>query len=166
MRGGEASWGDYDNDGDLDLFYNGCAGTSCENKTLLYQNDVLTPNSVPATPIASPAAVSGSEVTLSWSASSDYETLSQALTYNVRIGTSPGAGDVLSPMADAATGYRRVVGRGPLNHATDLTLTLPFGTYYWGVQAIDSAYAGSPFSVEGSFDILPTDVLFLPLIQR
>lgn len=166
---GEAKWADYDGDGDLDLLYNGCSGSPCTvAKTLLYRNDgnVGTPNNVPATPIANPAVVSGSEASLSWADSSDYETPSLALTYNVRVGTSPGAGDVRPPMAMSSNGMRHVVRRGSLNQDTDLTLNLPFGTYYWAVQAIDSVYTGSPFSTEGSFTILPSDVLYLPLIQR
>ncbi|HOP14551.1 MAG TPA: T9SS type A sorting domain-containing protein, partial [Lentimicrobium sp.] len=37
------------------------------------------------------------------------------------------------------------------------------GTYYFRVQAIDQAYAGSAFSDEGSFEVLSTPAAHQPL---
>jgi hypothetical protein len=164
---GEAAWGDYDNDGDLDALYNGCSGSLCDTTMIkLYRNNSATANTPSAAPTGLSDSVAGITATLSWSAPSDAQTPTDGLTYNLRVGTSPGAADVVGPMANASTGFRRVVEMGNASHGTQARLRLPFGTYYWSVQAIDTAFAGSPFAAEGSFDIVPSDWLYLPLISR
>ena len=166
-RYGEAAWGDYDNDGDLDALYNGCSGSLCDTTmTKLYRNNSATANSTPAAPTGLSEIVSGITVTLSWNAPSDAQTPTAGLTFNLRVGTSPGAADIVGPMADSTTGFRRVAEMGNANQGTQAELKLPFGTYYWSVQAIDTAFAGSLFAVEGSFDVVPSDWLYLPLIAR
>jgi len=49
----------------------------------------------------------------------------------------------------AANGYRRVARLGNGQLRTSWTLTLQEGIYYWGVQAIDGAFLGSPFAPGG-----------------
>jgi hypothetical protein len=73
------------------------------------------------------------------------------LHYNRRVGTTPGGNQILSPMS-ASTGYRRVARIGNAREQ-GLTLELPRGTYYWSVQGIDPAWAGSPFAPERSFTV-------------
>ncbi|HEY5479755.1 MAG TPA: VCBS repeat-containing protein, partial [Gaiellaceae bacterium] len=41
-----------------------------------------------------------------------------------------------------------------MGERTSHTLTLPAGTYHWSVQAVDSGFAGSAFSDEGTFTIV------------
>ena len=41
-------------------------------------------------------------------------------------------------------------------------MNLPFGRYYWSVQAVDTSFAGSPFAVEQQFTIAPR--IFEPLL--
>jgi hypothetical protein len=90
-------------------------------------------------------------VRMSWDAASDAQTPSQALSYNVRIGTAPGSQDVVSPQADLQSGWRRVAQPGRWHGRTACFTNLPSGTYYWSVQTIDSAFAGSRFAPERSF---------------
>ena len=90
---------------------------------------------------------------MSWNASGDAQTPSSALTYNIRVGTTPASSDVFSAMS-APNGFRRLAQSG--NHRLFATFShAVLGTpYYWSVQAVDTAFAGSPFSIENSFKLL------------
>jgi hypothetical protein len=91
---------------------------------------------------------------LSWSPGTDAQTTNAAgLTYNLRIGTNSGGAQIMSPLANLATGLRRVARIGNVCTSTRWRANLPPGTYYWSVQAIDAAFAGSAFAAESSFTI-------------
>ena len=106
------AWGDYDNDGDLDILLTGDDGSNLLSK--VYRNNrgsnTFTVNSVPNSPSGLQASVSGQNVTLSWSAASDTQTPADGLTYNLRVGTSSGGVDAVSPMAHIGTydGRRKI----------------------------------------------------------
>jgi hypothetical protein len=140
---GSVAWGDYDNDGDLDALLTG-------NYTAkVYRNDSATANTAPAAPIGLTATVSGNNVTFSWTAASDSQTPAAGLTYNLGLGTTSGGAQKVSPHANLATGYRRIPALGNTNHRTSWTIKgLAPGTYYWSVQAVDTAFAGSAFAAE------------------
>ncbi len=146
-----AAWGDYDNDGDIDILLSG-SSDQLGSITRVYRNDLVPPNSVPSAPSGLNAAFNGGDVILGWSPSTDAQTPAPGLTYNLRVSTTPGGVDVASPLANTATGYRRVVQIGNANNGTTAILkSLPGDTYYWSVQAVDTAFAGSPFAVESTF---------------
>ena len=90
---------------------------------------------------------------LNWDAPGDDNTPPVGLTYNVRLGTAPGAGDVVS--APALTNGMLLAPRaGSLRNKTIAFQKLTRGqTYYWSVQAVDSAFGGSPFAAEQQFSI-------------
>jgi hypothetical protein len=95
--------------------------------------------------------ISGAAVTLSWNAASDAQTPASGLTYNLRVGTTPGGGDVVSPMA-AANGFRRVPQMGNVRGLSWSSSALPIAKpLYWSVQAVDTAFAGGPFAPEQQF---------------
>ncbi len=148
-----AAWGDYDNDGDLDILLTGL--TQSGGFSAVYRNNSPVANTVPASPANLSVSLSGSSATFSWDASTDNETPQAGLTYNLRIGTTPGGSEVMSAMADASNGYREVVQLGNTNHNTSRTVNLDLqaGVYYWSVQAVDHAFAGSPFAAEKIFFI-------------
>lgn len=147
------AWGDYDDDGDLDILLTGTGGVAGYNAKI-YRNNTAKSNTAPATPANLVASASDDAVTLSWNKSTDNETAQNALTYNLRVGTAPGGTSIVSPMADLATGYRKIPALGNTNHNTRWTIKdLSPGRYYWSVQAIDNAFAGSPFASEQSFVI-------------
>jgi hypothetical protein len=171
--GSSVTWGDYDNNGTLDILLSGNPDGFSSGITKVYRNNSLTFNTVPTTPtgltssvssisltITNPggpsSSVNGNSVTLNWNPATDAETPQTALTYNLRVGTTPGGSDIISPMANS-NGTRKVVQMGNVNQKTNWTLkNLKPGTYYWSTQAIDTAFAGSTFATEGTFTLLGT----------
>jgi hypothetical protein len=85
-----------------------------------------------------------------WKASTDDHTPVEGLTYALRIGTTPGGDEIMSPNANT-DGTRKTGDKGNAEHNLKWRLSLPNGTYYWSVQAVDASYAGSAFSVEKNF---------------
>ena len=143
------AWGDYDNDGDLDLVFTGELFDTSAPRADLFRNDVLLANSQPTAPTGLASTFGFDSTTFTWLAATDTETPAAGLTYNLRVGTTPGSDDIVSAEADLATGLRAVSMPGNAGLALSWTLdaTLPPGSF-WSVQAIDGAFAGSPFAAE------------------
>jgi hypothetical protein len=153
VRYSSAAWGDYDNDGRLDLIVAGSTASTPPSMTTLYHNEGGAADTAPAAPTGLGGAVVGNRVTLSWTAAADTETPAAGLSYNLRVGTSAGAGDVVVPMA-ADSGRRRIAALGNAQQGTTATVNgLPPGTYFFSVQAVDTAFVGSAFAEEASFDV-------------
>ncbi|MEG4202680.1 S8 family serine peptidase [Microcoleus sp. Pol7_A1] len=147
------NWVDYDNDSDLDILLSGNPSGVSSGITKVYRNNSLTFNTVPATPTGLISSVNGNSVTLNWNPATDAETPQTGLTYNLRVGTTPGGSDIMSPMANS-NGTRNVVQMGNVNQNTSWQLkNLKPGTYYWSTQAIDTSFEGSTFATEGSFKV-------------
>jgi predicted nucleotidyltransferase len=153
---GDAAWGDYDNDGDLDIIIAGNKGDSIV--TTLYRNNNLNQNNSPSPPENLTSFVNGHDVQFQWNKSTDNETAQGGLKYNLVIGTASNEVNTLSPMSNRSNGFRKIIGLGNTNHDTAWTIKgLSNGNYFWSVQALDNSFAGSDFSTEKSFAI------FLPL---
>lgn len=76
------------------------------------------------------------------------------LTYEVRVGTAPGRGDIVQAQSNA-DGSRRTFANGNAGSATYLMLnagTWPEGTYHIAVQAIAPNGTGSAWSEETTFE--------------
>jgi hypothetical protein len=144
------AWGDYDNDGSLDLIMTGLSGKKLV--TRLFRNTSDFGNVPPLPPGELTTSVSGQLVTLSWASATDVNQPG-GLTYNLRIGTAPGTSDVLPCLADPLGGTHRVPRIGNLNQQLNWSSQLPQGVYYWSVQAIDHSYAASEFALEQRFEI-------------
>ena len=144
VQSSSVAWGDYDNDGDLDVLLTGY-DTGNIPTSKLYRNDGAAPNTPPNAPGGLTATTNASGTTFSWNAASDAQTPSAGLSYNLRVGTTPGGDEVSSAMA-AANGYRRVARLGNAGQRTSWTLAMPPGPYYWSVQALDGAFQGSAFA--------------------
>jgi hypothetical protein len=141
--------GDFNNDGKLDVIFPGI------NDATLWQNDNEAADTPPVAPTGLAAVnvlTNDNNVVLTWSRSTDAQTSSNGVSYNVRVGTTPGGIDVMPPLADLASGQRRVaaLGNAGLTNRAQL-INLPKGTYYWSVQAVDAAFEGSSFATEGTF---------------
>lgn len=154
---GAAAWGDFENRGVLDVLVAGATGTQV-SQTLLFRNNCPLSNTPPSAPTGLSFNRSNTTVLLAWNKSSDAQTTNSSLNYQVRIGTTPGGIDIKSPPADPVTGHRRVVQAGDaITNAWNINGLAP-GTYYWSVQAIDTGFAGSPFSTESTFTVLPPPI--------
>jgi hypothetical protein len=152
------AWGDYDKDGKLDILLTGYStrmpGQPGENDffTKVFNNNTPIANTPPAPPTGLTAEPDGRNVTFKWNKATDAQTPSDGLSYNLRVKTSDGK-DILSPMS-LEDGTRQIVGLGNVSQNTQWQLKdLSPRTYYWSVQAIDNAWAGSPFATEGSFTV-------------
>ncbi len=145
------AWGDYDRDGRLDLLIAGTAEGGPVSQ--LWHNDAFTANSPPAAPAGLSVSAFGTTVNLNWDAPGDDQTPAAGLSYNVRLGTAPGAADVASAPA-LMNGMLLAPRAGSLRNKTIAFHQLTRGrTYYWSVQAVDSAFGGSPFAAEQQFTI-------------
>jgi len=152
MNYSRVSWGDYDNDGDLDILLNGM-DSDYNRITKIYRNECSTLNTIPTSPGDIQSSVNGNTVNFTWDKSVDNETPQSGLSYNIQLGIVSGGSGIRSPMADVTTGFRRIAEAGRINNNSWTIQNLSSGTYYWSVQAIDNNFAGSMFSEEGSFTI-------------
>ena len=154
---GSATSVDYNNDGLLDLILNGCKINNNDNyKTKIFKNTwKYSPNTPPLIPTNLQDSVNFNTVILKWDRTSDAQTLGNGLSYNIRIGTTPGGDNIINPMSANTNGYRRINCPGNAGQKNDgiLIRNLPAGTYYWSVQAIDNAFAGGPWASENTFNI-------------
>ncbi|MBF0432993.1 MAG: Ig-like domain-containing protein, partial [Fibrobacteria bacterium] len=158
---GSIAWGDYDNDGDLDLLISG-RDENNNNISKVFKNNSSVSNTAPTTVEGLSSTVDADSVTLGWVRSTDTQTADIALFYNIRIGTITDGVNIMSPMSDVSTGYHKKPGMGNAFQDTSWTIhNLAPGTYYWSVQAIDHGYTPSPFSSFQTFtiegDITPPD---------
>src|SRR5262249_18469906 len=119
------------------------------------RNTTASTNSAPEAPADLSSVVSNDTVILTWSAPLDDHTRAAGLTYNLRVGTAPGGSDIVS--APALTNGTLLLPQmgSARNRSAWLHQLTPGQTYYWSVQAVDSAFAGSVFAPEQSFSTSP-----------
>jgi len=142
VNNGSVSWADVDTDGDLDFFVTGQSWLPAD-RTYLYRNVGVTPNAAPSAPTTLQCQYGAlwGTLTFSWSGAADAETPAAGLYYCLRVGTSPGAHDVMS-------GTYGTPLMGNLGQATSRSFDIPPGTYYWSVRTIDAGLRASPWAAE------------------
>jgi len=139
------AWGDYDNDGDLDIVLTG--STNFGEISKIYRNEILDNNIKPSTPVGLNSTWENDHVVFRWDKSSDNTTPAQGITFNLRIGTTPGGNEIKSGQA-LANGKLLFTTSSYLLHDTCYSIKLPCGQYYWTVQAVDKGRMASNFAEE------------------
>lgn len=142
--------GDFNNDGRTEIYTNKSYwDKSVTSESLVSQT--LT-NTAPKK-MAMPTAMlqpENNRLKISWQRGEDAETSACDLTYEVRIGTQPGLGDVMQPQS-LPDGRRQTIREGRqgtrLNTLFNAEALTP-GKYYISVQAIDAGGLGGAFSDE------------------
>lgn len=144
---------DLDNDGKLDMWLTNARNTQFNDPYSLSTAIANTAPTAPTAPSVRFNTVTG-RLDINWIAATDAQTSVCDLTYEIRIGSASGKGDVLFAHANA-DGTRRNFADGNvgnnLHKVIDVSTWQP-GTYYIAVQAIDPQHAGSVWSVEAVFE--------------
>ena len=140
--------GDIDTDGDLDIV----AG-NYDQEDVVYSNASASVNTIPESPLNLSATENSGVVTFTWNAATDIETPPNALTYNIRVGTTSGGDDICSAHANLSNGLRMIPAMGNAQQCLSFDLHLSAGQYYWSVQTIDAEFAGSSWASEKTIDV-------------
>ncbi len=93
-------------------------------------------------------------LTVSWEPGSDSETPSSDLTYELRVGTTPGGNEIVAAQA-LDNGTRRALRKGANGYSTFALFNVdnwPEGKIYISVQTVDADYTGSQFSEPAVFE--------------
>jgi len=147
VRSGEAKFGDYDNDGDLDLIVTGSNSAQNTFYTKIYRNDLSVSNAAPTVPSGLTSIQTDTEVIFSWNPSTDAQ--GGTVSYNLRIGTTPGGSEVMSANSNLATGFHRIAEQGNVKNGLSWKVKkLTEVNYYWSVQAIDNTGKAGTFATE------------------
>ncbi len=149
IRQGMARWGDFDNDGDLDILI--CGYISSSNYTSkIYKNNLMDDLSSLSVPVGT--FVRQDTVTITWNRI--HSIPDQSLSYNINIFWVDEDEYFVSPMANTNSGKRYVAGIGNCMLDTSKTyFNLEGGKYYWSLQTVNHAFQGSEFTSIDSFEI-------------
>lgn len=144
--------GDVNNDGTMEMVYN----NSKKSYTIYDAVPNCKVNTRPAK-MEKPSAVAyadAGKLKISWTRGKDAETSTCDLTYELRIGSESGKGDIYLGKSNA-DGTRRVLEDGNMGRALKYmfdTGNLCEGKYYIAIQAIDASGLGGPWSDEFVYD--------------
>lgn len=141
---------DLTNDNKLDVLVSGFAMAG--PVTGIYNNELFSQNTAPGAPQNLTSISQSDSVILRWNKASDAQTLSAGLTYDFYIKASDEE-VVYSIPADFNTGGRSVNKQGQVQDTFAIIKNMPYGKYFWCVQAVDQSYKGSSFAPLAEFNI-------------
>jgi len=163
---GVVSAGDYDNDFKLDLILTGHDPFTNKNICAVYRNIVNAANDRPVEPKGLTTTFDNSTVNLTWLPGYDQNSPSSGLTYNIRIGTTPGGSEIISPASAGTNGFSILPGHGNSGSSLQYHISdLKSGNYYWSIQTIDNTYNTSEFSGEQTFSVSENDIRGIPIAR-
>jgi len=144
LSGVSFSLGDYDQDGDLDLFE---GGNNYFGSATIFKNQAAAVNSKPSAPSILRADPLPGAVKLVWTNGSDDKTPSKSLTANVFVKDSNGK-YLFDGIVDPSNGNLRTPRKGMfLNDSVVLKGFSP-GIYQVGLQNVDNSFKGSSFATK------------------
>ena len=137
---------------DVELIYGGANNG-------IFRNDNTTNNAPPNAINNTSTIINANDVIISWNKTTDDSTDVNGLSYNIRVGTTPYADNIISDHSNSLNGRRELLEFGNAYADTFKVIKgLSQGKYYYQIQAIDAAYKGSAFSVIDSFEINVIDI--------
>ncbi|MEL6851358.1 MAG: FG-GAP-like repeat-containing protein [Bacteroidota bacterium] len=150
--GSTGEFGDYDQDGKIDLLIVGQANDAFPRRfTGLYRNVNPASNLTPPVPTIVNSSQSADSVVLEWNVAS-YAGVEKSLAYNLYLFNTTTGQDAGAVMAELPSGSRKVVARGLASTQQKYVLRgLQAGKYYWSVQAIEQDFEGGTFAPRDSF---------------
>ncbi len=135
-----------------------------KNAAKYVQNKTFTVNNPPSAPILKDvkflSEIEGSAdipVEFEWEVASDDHTPDIGLTYAIKIGLTPGGEEIMSSNSNT-NGVKKDAEKGNVEHNLKWKLSLPEGTYYYSVQAVDASYSGSVFTEAVQFKVTATGI--------
>ena len=146
-----SDWGDYDGDGDLDLFLAGFKANE-DVMAQVYDNleGIENANNAPNAPYGlDDSSISGDQITLRWTAPVDPAndgggfTPQEGLLYQLQVG---GYTDSTENEHEIITGHYGVGEIGTTNLTAKKLRNMPEGNYKWRVRALDHGGAGSEWT--------------------
>ncbi|MDI9357245.1 MAG: VCBS repeat-containing protein, partial [Chitinophagaceae bacterium] len=166
------SFGDIDNDGDLDIMI--------PNKlsTKIYLNNSAIKNTPPEQVNGLIASVYGAgKVAFVWQNSQDAQLVDSlshkaynGIDYNMYFGTSTNKNSIRSAQSHLDDGYRKISERGMIQGNIYKLENIPNGTYVWAMQAIDQGLTGGSWAMEQTVDIQNRvffqSITFHPLAEK
>ena len=149
------SFGDIDNDGDLDIL------VSTNNYTKIYINNSAIKNTPPEQVNGLIASVYGAgKVAFAWQNSQDAQladSLSRkahnGIDYNMYFGTTANKNSIRSAESHLDDGYRKISERGMIQGNIYKLENIPNGSYVWSIQAIDQALTGGAWGIEQTINL-------------
>lgn len=129
---------DFDNDHRLDVLLAGFdwADPDIPSLTKIFKNTSTEVNLKPVPPAVLNVTKTGNRFTFSWSGASDDKTPTNALRYEIKVGSTPGAGNLAKYIVTTPSWF--------------LDLDPSIQNVYWSVKSIDAAKVFSDASVQNT----------------